>query len=400
MKLGTSGFIGARLREGREARGFTQAALAVPLGVTPSSVNQYEKNIQSPRPEVMERAVTTLRLPMRFFLSTSSRDEGVIYWRSLASSTKLAQTVAERRLGWVQDISWALREHLDFPPLALPDFDVPKDPLGITDELIERLANQLRDAWHLGDGPLKNVTRIMEERGIIIARDDLYAATLDALSKWCSLERGGYCLVSSGKESAARCRLNLLHELGHLILHRHLDRWHLENPKLHKMIESQAFRFAGAFALPAESFAADLYSLSLDSFLRLKSKWVFSVGMMLKRCENLEIGSERTLQKLWRSVSSRGWRLDEPLDDEIPHEHPGLLGDSIKFLIEKRTLSGEQLLESCALSAKDVEDLAGLEAGTLDPSLRTGVAMIPSQNPTEVKREGQQLKLLRFPARE
>jgi len=67
-------------------------------------------------------------------------------------------------------------------------------------------------------------------------------------------------LTSTGKESTARVRLNLLHELGHLILHRDLDRWHLENKSLHKMIESQAFKFAGAFALPAESYGADVYS--------------------------------------------------------------------------------------------------------------------------------------------
>ncbi|MGO9242987.1 MAG: helix-turn-helix domain-containing protein [Bryobacteraceae bacterium] len=388
MKLGTIGFVGERLREGREARGFTAAALAVPLGVTPAAVAQYEKNLQSPRPEVMGRIVDVLQLPLAFFLRRVSRDEGVVYWRSLASSTKLAQTVVARRLGWVQDIASVLREHVDFAQLDLPDFDLPRDPLGITEERIERLAALTRRAWGIGDGPIPNVTRILEERGIVVARDDLRAATLDALSKWCPAEIRAYCLVSSGRESAARSRLNLLHELGHLVLHRHLDRWHLQNKRLHSLIESQAFMFAGAFALPAEAFAGDVYSLSLDSFVSLKSKWKFSVGMMLKRCETLSIGSAETLQRLWRNLSSRGWRLDEPLDDELPHEPPLALAGAIRFLVERGLLSGEQLSATCALPLCDIEELAALERGTLDPSLRGRIATMPRSDAQDTRGSG------------
>jgi Zn-dependent peptidase ImmA (M78 family)/transcriptional regulator with XRE-family HTH domain len=400
MKLGTVGFVGARLREGREARGFTAAALAVPLQVTPAAITQYEKSIQTPRPEVMDRAMATLQLPMAFFLRKVSREEGVVYWRSLASSTRLAQMVGERRLGWVQDIASLLREHLDLPALHLPNFDLPRDPLALSDELIERIASETRKAWGIGDGPLPNITRILEERGVILARDDLGAATLDALSKWCPEENGAYCLVSSGKVSTARARLSVLHELGHVVLHRHLDRWHLVNPRLHHLIEDQAFKFAGAFALPGESFAADLYSLSLDSFVSLKAKWKFAVGMMLKRCEALGIGKDETIQRLWRSLSSRGWRLNEPLDDEIPPEHPMLLADGIRFLIDQNLLSGEQIWYGCGLAAKDIEELANLPPGAIDPAARGKVTMLPWQHEAATPRTTtSKAKLLSFPGR-
>jgi Zn-dependent peptidase ImmA (M78 family)/transcriptional regulator with XRE-family HTH domain len=376
MKLGTIGFVGDRLREGRQARGFTSAALAVPLGVKPASITQYETNIQTPRSDVMRKVEATLQLPLRFFIRPSSREEGVVYWRSLASATQLAQTVAERRLGWVQDITEALREHLTLAPLSIPEFDVPKDPIRITDELIETLAMETRNVWGIGDGPIGNVTRLIEERGIIVAQDDLYATSLDALSKWCPVEHGAYFLTSSGKESACRSRLNLLHELGHLILHRHLDRWHLGNKALHKMIEAQAFHFAGAFALPAASFSSDLYSLSLDAFIALKKRWKFAVSMMLKRCESLGIGNEQTMQRLWISLSSRGWRLHEPLDDEIEQELPMLLADGIKFLLANQLIAKEYLPETCALPAKDIEELAGLERGTIDTSVTERVTKI------------------------
>ncbi len=381
MKIGTIEFVGDRLREGREARGFTAAALAVPLEVTPPAITQYEKDIQSPRPEVMSRIVSTLQLPLPFFLRKHRRDEGVVFWRSLSSATELAQTVCERRIGWVQDIFAALREPLEFTPGNIPDLDIPRDPLAITDEVIEAAASHVRTYWRLGDGPIANVTRTLEDQGVIIASDDLGAATLDALSKWCAGENRAYILASSTRKSTARFRLNVLHELGHMVLHRHLDRWHLENKRLHKLIEDQAFRFAGVFALPTESFAADVYSLSLDSFIGLKEKWKFAISMMLKRCESLDIGSESSLRKLWISLASRGWKMNEPLDDEIPPEPPETLAQSIRYLNSEGIISSKLLCEICALPPKDVEGLAGLRPGEINPVIQDGVTVISDGSP-------------------
>jgi Zn-dependent peptidase ImmA (M78 family) len=348
----------------------------------------------------MDRIIATLQLPAVFFLRKPERESGVVFWRSLANSTKLAQMVGECRLGWVQDITTTLEEHLELPPINLPEFNIPRDPLAIGDELIERLAAETRKFWGLGDGPIENVTGLLERNGIVLARDDLRAPALDALSKWCPENHSAFCLVSSGKESTARSRLSVLHELGHLVLHRGLDRWHLENKKLHQLIEAQAFRFGGAFALPAESFASDVYSLSLDAFVNLKYKWKFAIGMMLKRCESLGIGKEETHERLWRSLSSRGWRLSEPLDDEIPSEHPTLLADGIRFILDQKVLTAEQFCYTCALAPRDVEELADLGPGTIDPTLRTNVAMLPTQEPGAVPPiTGKRATLFSFPSR-
>jgi Zn-dependent peptidase ImmA (M78 family)/transcriptional regulator with XRE-family HTH domain len=397
VKLGTVGFVGERLREGRESRGFTAAALSVPAGVSPAAITQYETNLQTPRPVVMDKIQSTLMLPSAFFLRHAEREEGVIYWRSLSSATRLAQMVAERRLGWVQDITAALREHLEFPVLSIPDLGLPRDPLAITDLTIERAASEVRRLWQLGDGPLDNITRILEERGVILAQDDLAAMTLDALSKWCPSERSAFCLCSTGKESAVRSRLNVLHELGHLILHRNLDRWHLENKTLHKLIESQAFKFAGAFALPAESYAADVYSLSLDSFINLKAKWKFAISMQLKRCEALNIGREESLRRLWMHISTRGWRLAEPLDDEIPSEPPRMLADGIRFLRQKNLMSSEQLAGATALPLKDLEELTGLDRGEIDPDVRGNLTVIPKDYEPKERSSGGDARILKFP---
>ncbi len=67
MRSGTSGFVGARLREAREARELTAIALADLIGVTRQAVSQYESGIQTPAPYVMRRIMDVLRLPLQFF---------------------------------------------------------------------------------------------------------------------------------------------------------------------------------------------------------------------------------------------------------------------------------------------------------------------------------------------
>jgi Zn-dependent peptidase ImmA (M78 family) len=127
-----------------------------------------------------------------------------------------------------------------------------------------------------------------------------------------------------------------------------------------KEIERQAFHFAGAFLMPAESFGAEIWSPSLNTFVALKERWKVSVGAMLMRCIALGIITENYQRQIWKYYSARGWRKKEPLDDVLVPESPRLLARSIKLLIEENVRSREQLLADCRFYSVDVEPLAGL----------------------------------------
>jgi Zn-dependent peptidase ImmA (M78 family) len=159
--------------------------------------------------------------------------------------------------------------------------------------------------------------------------------------------------------------MDLYHELGHIVLHRHLDQRYLVNPLVHKIIEQQAYRFAGAFALPEQSFASDIYSLSLDAFVRLKGTWHVSIGMMIKRCETLALVNEEQSKKLWIGMAAKGWRAEEPLDNELPIEAPQLFSKSISILRQQGVEPGDYLTSELALPALDIEQMAGLPEGAL-----------------------------------
>lgn len=97
------------------------------------------------------------------------------------------------------------------------------------------------------------------------------SATIEGLSAWSSELQRPYVLLSSDKGNGFRSQFDLAHELGHLVLHKGIER--STDPQRYKLMEDQAHRFAGAFLLPAETFAADVKTpVTLDSLLLLKQR--------------------------------------------------------------------------------------------------------------------------------
>jgi transcriptional regulator with XRE-family HTH domain len=73
MRVGTAGFVGQRLIEGREARGLSATSLAELIGISSQNISQYEHGNQSPSPEIMDRICEKLNLDLRFFLRPPSK---------------------------------------------------------------------------------------------------------------------------------------------------------------------------------------------------------------------------------------------------------------------------------------------------------------------------------------
>jgi Zn-dependent peptidase ImmA (M78 family) len=153
--------------------------------------------------------------------------------------------------------------------------------------------------------------------------------------------------------------------LGHVVLHRNGAQPAGAKDPRQKLMERQAFRFASAFLLPAESFAADVWSCSLDELLGLKPKWRVSVSAMIMRAERLGLISESQTQRLWRHYSTRRWKRGEPFDDEWSPEQPVFLRRSLELLLGERVVSIDRILNDVKIPATDIEDLTGLPRGTL-----------------------------------
>src|SRR5258708_2674010 len=194
----------ARLKEARQARGYTAVALADLIGVTRSAVSHYERGEQSPRPEVMRKIEEALDLPPQFFWRVPAKHRiRHLFWRSLSAATKSARVRAQSRYIWLEDIVRYLREYVNFPSVNFPDFATPKKPASISSELIEELAGKTRQFWKLGNGAISNVVWLLENNGAVIARTKLEANTLDAFSEWHAAEGVPYFVLGADKKVAA-----------------------------------------------------------------------------------------------------------------------------------------------------------------------------------------------------
>jgi Zn-dependent peptidase ImmA (M78 family) len=363
MRSGTPGFTAERLVEVRDSRGLTQVALAELINRTSPSISRWEMGDQSPEPEALEALARALNVPVAFFLRPQpDHGSAPMFFRSMASTTQSVRKRSQARLRWAQDISLSLQEWLELPTVSVPRLDA-ADHREIRDEDIERAANECRTLWGLGAGPIADVLLVLENAGIVVVKEEVGTVKMDGVSNWSTADARPYVLIARDKDTCVRSRMDAVHELGHLVLHHGLKATALNISGDFKEIERQAFYFAGAFLMPAESFSAEVWSPSLNTFVALKERWKVSIGAMTMRCENLGMLSEEYKRRLWKYYSARGWRRSEPLDDLLEPESPRLLSRSVRLLVEEQVRTREALLSDFRLYGPDVESLCGLPRG-------------------------------------
>lgn len=363
MRSGTPGFRSERLVEARDSRGLSQVALAELINRTSSSISRWEGGGQSPEPEALEALARALNVPVAFFLRPlPDHGPAPMFFRSMASTTQSVRKRTQARLRWAQDIALSLQEWVDLPEVNVPRLDV-TDHREIPDEDIERMATECRRAWELGAGPIADVLLVLENAGIVVVKEEVGTVKMDGLSNWSEVDKRPYVLIARDKDTCVRSRMDAAHELGHLVLHHSLKPKTLNNSADFKEIERQAFDFAGAFLMPAESFSAEIWSPSLNAFVALKERWKASIGAMIMRCAKLDMLSEEYQRRLWKYYSARGWRKSEPQDDVFEPEHPRLLSRSVRLLVEEKVRGREALLSDFRLHGSDVEALCGLPRG-------------------------------------
>lgn len=359
-------FVGENLLEARIARGINQVALARMVDSSPPQISKFEKGTQKPSSATVGKFCTALSMPLNYFLKERLQREdyeSITYYRSMAATTKQQRLAAESKFFWLGDIYQYVSEFIEFPNVNLPKVHTPCSPELISEDFIEEVADLVRDCWDLGDAPIDNLTRLLENNGFIVSFFDLEADTLDAFSR--SYKERPFIVVGTRKATAVRVRFNLAHELGHLILHKNFPPGIINNSAMFKLMEEQAHRFASAFIFPQSAFFAEIPSPDLPTFKLRKARWKLAISAMIFRGKYLGLINEDEETKLRRSYGKMKWREFEPLDDSIPTDFPELLSDAFRMLVNEDVQSKSDILESLDLPGQDIEDLAGLGRGFL-----------------------------------
>jgi Zn-dependent peptidase ImmA (M78 family)/DNA-binding XRE family transcriptional regulator len=358
---GIQGFQKERLSQVLAARRLSQTQLASLVGVSPATVSKWRSGSQSPEREALERLAGVVNVTPEWFTRQTSEKVSLPLFRSNASAHVAARAMLEARLEWAQDIAVGLAEFVDYPELNLPIRKF-TDPEEITAEEIELAASECRDMWRIGRTAAQDIALAIEGAGGILIREETGIAQIEGLSAWSEVLGRPLILLSADKDNGYRSRFDLAHELGHLILHRHIPR-PTERDR-HKQLEQQAHRFAGAFLLPAETFALEVrMPVTLDDLLLLKRRWGVSVGAIVMRLRALKILDEEAAQVLFKRRSARWGVKSEPGDSDRAPERPRLLKRTVDLLVEENVMPLEAIPRHIGLAAHDIEMLAGLPEG-------------------------------------
>ncbi len=363
-------FNGSRLKTARQYRGLTVEELSQKINVSKQTISQYENGLIENVPfEKILSLSNELQFPYHYFIqkSSSSVRTGTTYFRSLMKTSKKYRTAQIVKMEHIAEIYAFLNEYLSFPNLNLPDW------IGTITSPTEA-AYALRDFWQLGDKPIENIIRTVEQNGILVTTFATDTDDIDAFSQFVELDGSELYLIalSSNKESAARINFDVAHELGHILLHEWSEDEDVISREAFKKKEKEANEFASAFLLPENRFVKEvaLDPQNLDYYVQLKRKWKVSIAAMLYRSCSLGIITQNQYQYMMRTMQMKDWRKCEPLDKVIKSPEPSLFSDAIDVLLINNVFSPQELVDELsntglAMNPSELENLLNLKSDTL-----------------------------------
>lgn len=385
-------FLGERLRTARIYRGMTLTDLASETGISKQALSQYENDITNPEIGNLFILARVLDFPIEYFSIGNQYEINTqtTYFRSLMSTLKKDRVAQRVRVEFIAQIYETLFRYISFPSLKLPkvNFKGAEDIYGGESEKeideLENVAAEVRDYWNLGKGPIKDLRYTLEANGIVVACADPNSEKIDAFSQRTVIDEHEIYLivVSKQNQSLARARFDMAHELAHILLHPWSEDLESITKEEFKARERQANIFASAFLLPRDTFRSDVehYPTRLEYYKYLKTKWHVSIQAMIYRTHQLRIITDSQYQYLMRQVSKNGWREKEP-DDKPYIMSNNMLKSAVELLIRENKFDAEGLIKTfkddgVVLQPSEIEELIGLEKGTLEYKVKYNPSLI------------------------
>ena len=323
------------------------------LDISPRMITAYERGEKEPSTATRARLAELLNFPETFFAGGDLEPVG-LEGSSFRAATRMTARRRDQALA-SGTLALALADWIE-ARFELPESAVPQyqgvDP--------ETAADGVRAEWGLGEQRIANVVHLAEAHGVRVYSLVEECRDMDAFSFW----RDGrpYALTNTMK-SAERRRMDLAHELGHLVLH-----W--RGGAHGRAAEHEADRFGSALLMPRGSvFAyAPRRSPTVDEVAEAKKHWGVSVAALAYRMHALGLVTDWHYRSLFIEIGKRGWRLSEP--DEAQPETSRLLETVFKLLRDR----GVSMSDIAADLAVAPDELNGLV-------FKLVIASTPSPNP-------------------
>ena len=230
---------GNMLRLARQLRGLQQKEACEKLGVNTPELSRIENGVKEPSQDVISAAASVFGLPESFFGQADTVYGAPVsihpaQWRKKADVTAgdLHRVVAELNVR-VMHLR-RLLEATDFEPLR----NVPRCDSDAYDNDGERVAAIVRGHWQVPEGPIRNLTALVEEAGIVVAHSDFGGSSISGVTF--RVPGVPPLVVLNTMHPSDRMRFTLSHEVAHIVMHR------FPTPEM----EEEADEFASCFLAP------------------------------------------------------------------------------------------------------------------------------------------------------
>ena len=307
----------------REYRELTQKELADAASIKQPQIAMIEGGLEGSASTETIRAISSaLNFPLEFFYQSEPRlgfGSSSVYYRKMS-----AITAADRKsISSITNLARiGLKRLLDAVDIEA-DLTLPQVHLNDVEGSPSKAAAIVRAAWSLPDGPVQNLTSLVERSGVIIVETDFGTRGISGTSM--RLANLPPLIFVNNALPPDRYRFTVAHELGHLVLH--------DAPS--ETMENEADEFASELLMQKLEFRVSVCQLgsrpTLRHLISLKPYWKVAISAMIMRMGQVGIISEEAKRSFFIQMSNLKMRMDEP--QPFPKERPALYSKIIKAAI-------------------------------------------------------------------
>lgn len=361
-------FNGAELRLARVFNGLALEEVAGQVNKTRQYLHKLETGQDAPTATLLLQLARVLKVTPDFLTQqpTQMLGEDQFHFRKLFTTKAMLKQVVLAR----GQLLARLVDYLD-QVLKLPAVNLPQMPDVQTPADIEQAAELCRREWGIGLGPIGNMNRLAENVGVIVTSFRSISTEIDALSL--ALKRP-VIVRNEAKQSVARQRFDVAHELGHFVLHAGMvtgDR----------LTETQANRFASALLLPRSMMARHFPKprgtrLDWQGLREFKLTWKVSKAAILYRARQLDLIEEAQYKSGVITLKRTGEASGEKEDHLLPPEVPELLARALAVLAERKNVYADDIARTLHVMPELLCDVLGF-----DPPRRVDTGPMPGKHP-------------------
>jgi Zn-dependent peptidase ImmA (M78 family)/DNA-binding XRE family transcriptional regulator len=326
----------------REVRGLTQQELATILNFPQSTLSKIENGNQRIESDFLKKLGLVLDFPESFFCQDIEVYPPNLHYRKKSDVTAKILSYVEALMNIYRFNIQKLLKSIEIPFTRLPFVD------SMSNVRPQEAAVYLRQFWSIPKGAIEDVTKTLEDNGILVIPMDFGSERIDGRSM--VTQDGKFIIFINNKLSGDRQRYTLSHELAHVILH-------INSVNVFEVdIEKEAMVFASEFLMPEKEIRPQLMGkLTLQKLADLKKYWKVSMQAILYWAGSLKLVTENQSRYLWSQFNALRIRIKEPID--IPNEKATLLSEVIKAFIEQLGYTRQELAGILNISLTDFKKM-------------------------------------------